>query len=48
MVPEWKERFVQQLMDWKQCPVLNVESSRLAIWHKLGLLLIGDGQRIEP
>jgi 2-polyprenyl-6-methoxyphenol hydroxylase-like FAD-dependent oxidoreductase len=46
VVPEWQERFAQHLTDWKQCPVLNVESSRLPVWHKPGLLLIGDAAHV--
>jgi 2-polyprenyl-6-methoxyphenol hydroxylase-like FAD-dependent oxidoreductase len=46
IVPEWKDRFARHLTDWKQCPVLNVESSRLLIWHKPGLLLIGDAAHV--
>ena len=42
ILPAWKDRFARHLTDWKQCPVLNVESSRLPVWHKPGLLLIGD------
>src|SRR5262245_50598638 len=46
VVPEWKERFARHLTDWKLCPVLNVESSRLPLWHKPGLLLIGDAAHV--
>ena len=46
VVPEWKDRFARHLTDWKQCPVLNVESSRLPVWHKPGLLLIGDAAHV--
>jgi 2-polyprenyl-6-methoxyphenol hydroxylase-like FAD-dependent oxidoreductase len=46
VVPAWKERFARHLTDWKQCPVLNVESSRLPVWHKPGLLLIGDAAHV--
>jgi 2-polyprenyl-6-methoxyphenol hydroxylase-like FAD-dependent oxidoreductase len=42
VLPEWKDRFARHLTDWKQCPVLNVESNRLPVWHRPGLLLIGD------
>src|SRR5262249_41369562 len=45
-VPEWKDRFVRHLTDWKQSPVLNVESNRLPVWHKPGLLLIGDAAHV--
>ncbi len=46
VVPEWKDRFSRHLTDWKQCPVLNVESSRLPVWHKPGILLIGDAAHV--
>jgi len=46
IVPEWKDRFARHLTDWKQCPVLNVESSRLPVWHRPGLLLIGDAAHV--
>jgi len=46
IVPEWKDRIARHLTDWKQCPVLNVESSRLLLWHKPGLLLIGDAAHV--
>jgi 2-polyprenyl-6-methoxyphenol hydroxylase-like FAD-dependent oxidoreductase len=45
-VPAWKERFARHLTDWKQCSVLAVESSRLPLWHKPGLLLIGDAVHV--
>jgi 2-polyprenyl-6-methoxyphenol hydroxylase-like FAD-dependent oxidoreductase len=46
VVPAWKERFAKHLTEWKQCPVLAVESSRLPVWHKPGLLLIGDAAHV--
>jgi 2-polyprenyl-6-methoxyphenol hydroxylase-like FAD-dependent oxidoreductase len=46
VVPAWKDRFAKHLTDWKQCPVLNVESSRLPVWHRPGLLLIGDAAHV--
>jgi 2-polyprenyl-6-methoxyphenol hydroxylase-like FAD-dependent oxidoreductase len=46
VVPMWKDRFARHLTDWKQCPVLAVESSRLPVWHKPGLLLIGDAAHV--
>jgi 2-polyprenyl-6-methoxyphenol hydroxylase-like FAD-dependent oxidoreductase len=46
IVPAWRERFARHLTDWKQCPVLNVESNRLPVWHKPGLLLIGDAAHV--
>src|SRR5437763_556208 len=30
------------LRDWSQVAMLNLESSRVPLWHKPGLLLIGD------
>jgi 2-polyprenyl-6-methoxyphenol hydroxylase-like FAD-dependent oxidoreductase len=46
VLPEWKPRFEKHLTDWKQCPVLSVESSRVPVWHKPGLLLIGDAAHV--
>jgi 2-polyprenyl-6-methoxyphenol hydroxylase-like FAD-dependent oxidoreductase len=46
VVPAWKDRFARHVTDWKQCPVLAVESSRLPVWHKPGLLLIGDAAHV--
>ena len=46
VVPAWQDRFARHLTDWKKCPVLNVESSRLLVWHKPGLLLIGDAAHV--
>jgi 2-polyprenyl-6-methoxyphenol hydroxylase-like FAD-dependent oxidoreductase len=46
VVPAWKDRFARHLTDWKQCPVLNVESNRLPVWHRPGLLLIGDAAHV--
>lgn len=46
VVPEWKDRFAKHVTDWKDCPVLAVESSRLPVWHKPGLLLIGDAAHV--
>jgi 2-polyprenyl-6-methoxyphenol hydroxylase-like FAD-dependent oxidoreductase len=46
VVPKWKDRFARHLTDWKQCPVLAVESSRIPVWHKPGLLLIGDAAHV--
>lgn len=46
VLPEWKDRFARHLTDWKLCPVLNVESSRVPVWHKPGLLLIGDAAHV--
>jgi 2-polyprenyl-6-methoxyphenol hydroxylase-like FAD-dependent oxidoreductase len=46
VLPEWKDRFARHLTDWKQCPLLNVESNRLPVWHGPGLLLIGDAAHV--
>jgi 2-polyprenyl-6-methoxyphenol hydroxylase-like FAD-dependent oxidoreductase len=45
MVP-WLADRVELLKDWKQMSVLAVESSRLRVWHKPGLLLIGDAAHV--
>jgi 2-polyprenyl-6-methoxyphenol hydroxylase-like FAD-dependent oxidoreductase len=45
MVP-WLADRVELLKDWKQTSVLSVESSRLRVWHKPGLLLIGDAAHV--
>jgi 2-polyprenyl-6-methoxyphenol hydroxylase-like FAD-dependent oxidoreductase len=45
-IPAWKDRFTQHVTNWNQCPVLNVESSRLDVWHKPGLLFIGDAAHV--
>lgn len=34
------------LTDWRQLTLLSVESSRCPIWHKPGLLLIGDAAHV--
>jgi 2-polyprenyl-6-methoxyphenol hydroxylase-like FAD-dependent oxidoreductase len=39
--PELADR-VELLRDWRQIALLSVETSRLARWHRPGLLLIGD------
>ncbi|MFO0810516.1 MAG: FAD-dependent oxidoreductase [Gemmataceae bacterium] len=41
-VVPWLADRVGCLTDWSQVSVLNVESSCVPIWHKPGLLLIGD------
>ena len=46
VLPEWKDRLARHLTAWKQCPVLNVESNRLQVWHRPGLLLIGDAAHV--
>ncbi|MBA4018132.1 MAG: monooxygenase [Pirellula sp.] len=45
-VVPWLADRVELLQDWKQCAVLNVESSRVPSWHKPGLLLIGDAAHV--
>jgi 2-polyprenyl-6-methoxyphenol hydroxylase-like FAD-dependent oxidoreductase len=42
----WLGDRVGELTDWKQTTVLNVESSRAPVWHKRGLLLIGDAAHV--
>ena len=37
---------VEALKEWNQCSLLSVESSRCPIWHKPGLLLIGDAAHV--
>ncbi|MCM3869199.1 MAG: FAD-dependent oxidoreductase [Pyrinomonadaceae bacterium] len=37
---------IEHLQDWKQVSVLSVESSRVPVWHKPGLLLIGDAAHV--
>ena len=37
---------VGSLTDWHQCSLLSVESSRCPVWHKPGLLLIGDAAHV--
>ncbi|MFO0946347.1 MAG: FAD-dependent oxidoreductase [Planctomycetota bacterium] len=41
LAPEFADR-VQLLDDWKHITPLSVESNRLPVWHKPGLLFIGD------
>ena len=45
IVPEFADR-VGHLTEWKQVAMLSVESSRLKVWHKPGLLLIGDAAHV--
>ena len=37
---------VKALTDWRQLSLLSVESSRCALWHRPGLLLIGDAAHV--
>lgn len=36
----------EALTDWQQLTLLSVESSRCPVWHKPGLLLIGDAAHV--
>lgn len=45
LVP-WLVDRIDQLADWRQTAVLNVESSRVEQWHKPGLLLLGDAAHV--
>jgi len=36
----------EHLTDWQQMTLLSVESSRCPLWHKPGLLLIGDAAHV--
>jgi 2-polyprenyl-6-methoxyphenol hydroxylase-like FAD-dependent oxidoreductase len=42
----WLADRVDQLHDWKEVAVLNVESSRVPKWYTPGLLLIGDAAHV--
>lgn len=39
-------KYAEQLTDWRQTTLLSVESSRCPLWHKPGLLLIGDAAHV--
>ena len=43
--PPWADR-LETLQEWKQMPVLSVESNRLPRWYCPGLLLIGDAAHV--
>jgi 2-polyprenyl-6-methoxyphenol hydroxylase-like FAD-dependent oxidoreductase len=45
VAPDFADRF-EELQEWRQLAVLNVESSRLRRWHRPGLLLIGDAAHV--
>jgi 2-polyprenyl-6-methoxyphenol hydroxylase-like FAD-dependent oxidoreductase len=45
LVPEYADR-VGHLKDWRQTSLLSVESSRCPVWHRPGLLLIGDAAHV--
>jgi len=42
----WLGNRVEELQDWRQVSVLNVESSRVRRWYRPGLLLIGDAAHV--
>ena len=39
-------KHAEALTDWQQFSLLSVESSRCALWHRPGLLLIGDAAHV--
>jgi 2-polyprenyl-6-methoxyphenol hydroxylase-like FAD-dependent oxidoreductase len=39
-------RHAEHLTDWQQFTLLSVESNRCPLWHKPGLLLIGDATHV--
>ena len=39
-------KHAESLTDWSQLTLLSVESSRCPVWHKPGLLLIGDAAHV--
>jgi 2-polyprenyl-6-methoxyphenol hydroxylase-like FAD-dependent oxidoreductase len=39
-------RHAESLTEWQQLTLLSVESSRCPLWHKPGLLLIGDAAHV--
>jgi 2-polyprenyl-6-methoxyphenol hydroxylase-like FAD-dependent oxidoreductase len=45
LVP-WLAGRVSHLSDWRQTTLLSVESNRLPVWYKSGLLLIGDAAHV--
>ena len=48
-IAEIEPRFTphaESLTDWHQLTLLSVESSRCPVWHKPGLLLIGDAAHV--
>ncbi len=45
LIPVVADR-VDSLQDWKQISLLSVESNRLPLWHRPGLLLIGDAAHV--
>ncbi|MFN2596715.1 MAG: FAD-dependent oxidoreductase [Pyrinomonadaceae bacterium] len=45
IAPEFADR-AEHLKDWRQISMLSVESSRLRVWHRPGLLLVGDAAHV--
>ncbi|CAN5174499.1 FAD-dependent oxidoreductase [soil metagenome] len=45
LIPEFAGR-LDHLTDWRQVSLLSVESSRCPVWHRPGLLLIGDAAHV--
>ena len=45
LVPELADR-VDTIRDWTDVHFLSIESSRLSIWHREGLLAIGDAAHV--
>lgn len=45
MVP-WLSDRVEQLQGWQHVSVLSVESSRVSLWYRPGLILIGDAAHV--
>lgn len=39
-------KHAESLTDWRQLTLLSVESNRCPLWHKPGLLLIGDAAHV--
>jgi 2-polyprenyl-6-methoxyphenol hydroxylase-like FAD-dependent oxidoreductase len=39
-------KHAESLTDWQQLTLLSVESSRCPLWHKPGLMLIGDAAHV--
>jgi 2-polyprenyl-6-methoxyphenol hydroxylase-like FAD-dependent oxidoreductase len=45
LMTEFPER-AESVQDWKQIAILSVESSRVPLWYRPGLLLIGDAAHV--
>src|SRR2546429_9497447 len=39
-------KHAESLTDWQQFTLLSVESSRCPLWHKPGVLIIGDAAHV--